>query len=255
MQRPEIGKILVPVKRVIDPCVAIRIKGDGTGVETAGVRMSMNPFDEIAVEAAVRVKESGAANEIIAVSCGVSACAETLRTALAMGADRAILIETGIELQPLAVARVLVALCQQELPNLVICGKQAIDSDAGQTGTMLAALLGWPLATRVSHLNVSEGQVLATCETDDGCEVWQLRLPALLTVELGLNTPRYVTLPNLMKAKKKPLDTLRLEALGVDVGSRLAQVSISAPPPRRAGVRVADIGELIRCLRDEARVL
>ena len=255
MQRPEIGKILVPVKRVIDPCVAIRIKGDGTGVETAGVRMSMNPFDEIAVEAAVRLKESGAVNEIIAVSCGVSACAETLRTALAMGADRAILIETGIELQPLAVARVLVALCRQELPNLVICGKQAIDSDAGQTGTMLAASLDWPLATRVSHLNVSEGRVLATCETDDGCEAWQLRLPALLTVELGLNTPRYVTLPNLMKAKKKPLDTLRPEALGIDVGSRLAQVSISAPPPRRAGVRIADVGELIRCLRDEAQVL
>ena len=255
MQRPEIGKILVPVKRVIDSCVAIRIKGDGTDVETAGVRMSMNPFDEIAVEAAVRLKESGAANEIIAVSCGVPACAETLRTALAMGADRAILIETGIELQPLAVARVLVALCRQELPGLVICGKQAIDSDAGQTGTMLAALLDWPLATRVSHLNVSEGQILATCETDDGCEAWQLRIPALLTVELGLNTPRYVTLPNLMKAKKKPFDTLRLEALGIDVGSRLAQVSISAPPPRRAGVRVADVGELIRCLRDEARVL
>lgn len=251
----EIEKILTPVKRVIDPCVAIRVKTDGSGVEASGVRMSMNPFDEIAIEAAIRLKEIGAANEVIAVTCGMADCAETLRTALAMGADRAILIETGIELQPLAVAKILAALCLKERPDLVICGKQAVDSDAGQTGAMLAALLGWPLAARVSSLNVADGKFLAACETEDGREVWRLRPPAVLTVELGLNTPRYVTLPNLMKAKKKALDTLTPEALGINARSRLTTLSIATPPSRRPCVRVADVDELLARLHDETRVI
>lgn len=271
----KISKILTPVKRVIDPCVAIRIKADGSGVETAGVRMRMNPFDEIAVEAAVRLKENGAADEVIAVSCGAPACAETLRTALAMGADRAILIETdiepGIALRPLATARLLEALCRRERPDLVICGKQAVDSDAGQTGAMLAALLGWPLAARVSRItgtshipspnavdagpDLAAGRIDVTCETDDGREIWRLTYPAVLTAELGLNEPRYVTLPNLMKAKKKALETLTPEILRVDVGSRLETLSVAASPSRRACVRVADADALLARLRDEARVI
>ena len=254
MSQPEIGKILVPVKRVIDPCVAIRVKADGSGVETAGVRMSMNPFDEIAVEAAVRLKESGVVNEVVAVSCGASSTGETLRTALAMGADRAVLVEAEAD-SPLTVARLLEAVCLREQPSLVICGKQAIDDEAGQVGPMLAALLGWPQVARISGLSVSGGQAVATCETEEGREVWRVALPAVLTTELGLNEPRYVTLANLMKAKKKALDTITPLDLGVDVVSRLIPLSTKAPPLRRAGVRVADTAELVARLRDEARVI
>ena len=255
MSQPEIAKILVPVKRVIDPCVAIRVKADGSGVETAGVRMSMNPFDEIAVEAAVRLKESGVVNEVVAVSCGASSSGETLRTALAMGADRAVLVEAEADISPLTVARLLEAVCLREQPSLVICGKQAIDDEAGQVGPMLAAFLGWPQVTRISGLSVSGGQAVATCETEEGREVWRVALPAVLTTELGLNEPRYVTLANLMKAKKKALDTITPLDLGVDVVSRLIPLSTKAPPLRRAGVRVADTAELVARLRDEAQVI
>ena len=248
-------KILVPVKRVVDYNVKIRVKGDGSGVELANVKMSMNPFDEIAVEAAVRLKEAGSATEIIAVSCGVAQCQETLRTALAIGADRAILVETTAELQPLAVAKLLKAICQKESPQLVIMGKQAIDDDSNQTGQMLAALLGWPQATFASKIELAEGRAKVTREVDGGLETVSIKLPAVITTDLRLNEPRYVTLPNIMKAKKKALETLKPEALGVDVSPRLATLKVVEPPKRKAGVKVSDAKALLEKLRNEAKVL
>ena len=248
-------KILVAVKRVVDFNVKVRVKADGTGVETANVKMSMNPFDEIAIEEAVRLKEAGVASEIVAVSCGVPACQETLRTALAIGADRAILVETGVELQPLAVAKLLKALCEKESPKLAILGKQAIDDDANQTGQMLAALLGWPQATFASKLKVDGDKAEVTREVDGGLETLSLRLPAVITTDLRLNEPRYVTLPNIMKAKKKSLETLKPEALGVDVAPRLATLKVTEPAKRKAGVKVPDAKALLDKLRNEAKVL
>ncbi|TXF11264.1 electron transfer flavoprotein subunit beta/FixA family protein [Pelomicrobium methylotrophicum] len=248
-------KILVPVKRVVDYNVKVRVKADGAGVETANVKMSMNPFDEIAVEEAVRLKEGGKAAEIVAVSMGVAQCQETLRTALAMGADRAILVETQAELQPLAVAKLLKALVEREQPELVILGKQAIDDDANQTGQMLAALLGWPQGTFASKVEVGEGRVRVTREIDGGLETVELRLPAVITTDLRLNEPRYVTLPNIMKARKKPLEALTPEALGVDVTPRLKTLKVEEPPKRKGGVRVADVKELVYKLKHEAKVI
>jgi electron transfer flavoprotein beta subunit len=248
-------KILVSVKRVVDFNVKVRVKGDGSGVETANVKMSMNPFDEIAVEEAVRMKEAGAVSEIVVVSCGVQACQETLRTALALGADRAILVETTVELQPLAVAKLLKALADKEKPQLVILGKQAIDDDANQTGQMLAALLGWPQATFASKLKLEEGKASVTREVDGGLETISIKLPAVVTTDLRLNEPRYVTLPNIMKAKKKTLETVKPEALGVDVAPRLATLKVAEPAKRKAGVKVADAGALLDKLRNEAKVL
>jgi electron transfer flavoprotein beta subunit len=248
-------KVLVAVKRVVDFNVKVRVKADNTGVETANVKMSMNPFDEIAVEAAVRLKEAGSATEIIAASCGVQACQETLRTALAIGADRAILVETAEELQPLAVAKLLKAICQQESPQLVIMGKQAIDDDCNQTGQMLAALLGWPQATFASKIELAAGGAKVTREVDGGLETEAIRLPAVITTDLRLNEPRYVTLPNIMKAKKKTLTTLKPEALGVDVAPRLATLRVVEPPKRKAGVKVPDARALVDKLRNEAKVL
>src|SRR5216117_4150665 len=223
-------KILVPVKRVVDFNVKVRVKADGSGVETANVKMSMNPFDEIAVEEALRLKEAGTATEVVAVSCGVQACQETLRTALALGADRAILVQTDVELQPLAVAKILRAIVQKENPQLVILGKQAIDDDCNQTGQMLAALLGWPQATFASKVEVEGGVAKVTREVDGGLETRALTLPAIITTDLRLNEPRYVTLPNIMKAKKKPLDNFKPEELGVDVKPRLKTLKVSEPP-------------------------
>ena len=248
-------KVLVPVKRVIDYNVKVRVKPDGSGVETANVKMSMNPFDEIAVEEAVRQKEAGAATEIIAVSCGVAACQETLRTALAIGADRAILVESGDELQPLAVAKILKALCEKEKPELVILGKQAIDDDSNQTGQMLAALLGWPQATFASKVKLEGGKASVTREVDGGLETISLKLPAVVTTDLRLNEPRYVTLPNIMKAKKKPLETVKPDALGVDVAPRLQTVKVVEPAKRKAGAKVADVKTLVDKLRNEAKVI
>ena len=248
-------KIVVPVKRVIDYNVKIRVAADGSGVETANVKMSMNPFDEIAVEEAVRLKEAGVASEVVVVSCGVAACQDTLRSALAMGADRAVLVETAAELQPLAVARLLHALCEREQPQLVICGKQAIDDDAGQTGQMLAALLDWPQATNASKLLPGDGHVEVTREIDGGSEVLALTLPAVLTTDLRLNEPRFVSLPNLMKAKKKPVDSVTPEALGVDVAPRLRTLRMAPPPARTPGVRVASVAQLMERLRAEAQVI
>src|SRR5213075_2497250 len=248
-------KILVAVKRVIDFNVKVRVKGDGSGVETANVKMSMNPFDEIAVEEAVRLKEKGAATEIIAVSCGVQACQETLRTALAIGADRAILVESNEELQPLAVSKLLKALVEREKPNLVILGKQAIDDDSNQTGQMLAALLNWPQATFASKLNIAGEKAEVTREVDGGLETLSIKLPAVVTTDLRLNEPRYVTLPNIMKAKKKTLETLKPDALGVDVAPRLTTLKVVEPSKRKAGVKVADAKALIDKLRNDAKVL
>ena len=250
-------KILVPVKRVVDYNVKVRVKSDGTGVDTANVKMSMNPFDEIAVEEAVRLKEKGVASEVIAVSCGVAQCQETLRTAMAIGADRAILIETpaDVELQPLAVAKLLKALVDKEHPQLIILGKQAIDDDANQTGQMLAALAGLPQATFASKLDAADGRVSVTREVDGGLETLSLSLPAVVTTDLRLNEPRYVTLPNIMKAKKKPLDTLTPEALGVDIAPRLKTLKVSEPPKRGAGVKVPDVATLVAKLKNEAKVL
>jgi electron transfer flavoprotein beta subunit len=248
-------KILVSVKRVVDFNVKVRVKADGSGVETANVKMSMNPFDEIAVEEAVRLKEAGVASEIVAVSCGVTACQETLRTALAIGADRAILVETGEELQPLAVAKLLKAVCAKENPGLLILGKQAIDDDSNQTGQMLAALLGWPQATFASKLKISGERAEVTREVDGGLETVSLRLPAVVTTDLRLNEPRYVTLPNIMKAKKKTLEVLKPDALGVDVSPRLATLKVSEPAKRKAGVKVPDAKALVDKLRNEAKVL
>jgi len=248
-------KILVSVKRVVDYNVKVRVKADGSGVETANVKMSMNPFDEIAVEEAVRLREAGIATEIVVVSCGVQACQETLRTALAIGADRAILVETDVELQPLAVAKLLKAVAQKEAPQLVILGKQAIDDDANQTGQMLAALLGWPQATFASKVRLAEGKAEVTREVDGGLETVSIRLPAVVTTDLRLNEPRYVTLPNIMKAKKKTLEVLKPDALGVDVAPRLTTVKVVEPSKRKAGAKVADAKALIEKLRNDAKVL
>jgi electron transfer flavoprotein beta subunit len=252
-------KILVPVKRVVDYNVKVRVKADGSGVELANVKMSMNPFDEIAVEEAVRLKEAGIASEVIAVSCGVAACQETLRTALAIGADRAILVDCGemrdADLQPLAVAKLLKALCAKEQPQLVICGKQAIDDDANQTGQMLAALQGWPQATFASKVVIADGKATVTREIDGGLETLQISLPAVVTTDLRLNEPRYATLPNIMKAKKKPLDTVKPADLGVDVTPRLTTLKVVEPAKRSAGIKVADVADLVNKLKHEAKVI
>ena len=248
-------KILVTVKRVVDFNIKVRAKADGSGVDIANVKMSMNPFDEIAVEQAVRLKEAGVATEIVAVSLGVSQCQETLRTALAMGADRAILVESTAELQPLAVAKLLKAVIAKESPNLIIMGKQAIDDDCNQTGQMLAALLNWPQATFASTVSVADGKAVVTREIDGGLETLSMTLPALITTDLRLNEPRYATLPNIMKAKKKPLETVTPEALGVDVAPRLTTLKVTEPPKRKGGGRVADVKELVAKLRNEAKVL
>jgi electron transfer flavoprotein beta subunit len=249
----------VPVKRVIDYNVRVRVKADGSGVDLANVKMAMNPFDEIAVEEALRLREAGIASEVVAVSAGTTASQETLRTAMALGADRAILVETEVELQPLAVAKLLQAIVAREAPRLVILGKQAIDDDAGQTGQMLAALLGWPQATFASKLLVADadGQMWATVtrEIDGGVETLEMPLPAVVTTDLRLNEPRYATLPNIMKAKKKPLEVLTPADLGVDVTPRLQTLKVAEPPPRHAGIRVADVAELVAKLKNEAKVI
>ena len=248
-------RVLVAVKRVIDYNVKPRVKMDGSGVDLANVKMSMNPFDEIAVEEAVRLKEKGVVTEIIAVSCGVTQCQETLRTAMAIGADRGILVETDAELQPLAVAKLLKALVDKEQPQLVILGKQAIDDDSNQTGQMLAALANLPQATFASKVVVADGKATVSREVDGGAETLSLTLPAVVTTDLRLNEPRYVTLPNIMKAKKKPLETLKPEDLGVDVTPRLKTLKVVEPPKRSAGVKVADVKTLVEKLKTEAKVL
>jgi electron transfer flavoprotein beta subunit len=248
-------KVLVAVKRVVDFNVKVRVKPDGSGVDTANVKMSMNPFDEIAVEEAVRLKEKGVATEIVAVSCGIAACQETLRTALAIGADRAILVETDAELQPLAVAKLLKAIAVKEAPQLVIMGKQAIDDDANQTGQMLAALLDWPQATFASKVDIADNQATVKREIDGGLETVAMALPALITTDLRLNEPRYATLPNIMKAKRKPLEVVKPDALGVDVAPRLTTLKVVEPPKRKGGGKVADAKELVAKLRNEAKII
>ena len=248
-------KVLVAIKRVVDFNVKVRVKPDASGIDMANVKMSMNPFDEIAVEEAVRLKEKGVATEIVAVSCGVAASQETLRTALALGADRAILAQTDQELQPLAVAKLLRAIIAKEAPQVVILGKQAIDDDANQTGQMLAALLDWPQATFASKLDIANGRASVKREVDGGLETVEVALPAVVTTDLRLNEPRYATLPNIMKAKKKPLETVTPEALGVDVAPRLLTLKVTEPPKRKGGGRVADVKELVAKLRNEAKVL
>ena len=248
-------KVLVPVKRVVDYNVKVRVKADGSGVETANVKMSMNPFDEIAVEEAVRLKEAGVVKEILVVSCGTAASQETLRTALALGADRAILVETDVELQPLAVAKLLQAVVQKENPNFAILGKQAIDDDCNQTGQMLSALLGWSQATFASKVKIADGKAEVTREVDGGLETISVKLPVVITADLRLNEPRYVTLPNIMKAKKKPMETLKPDALGVDVSPRLATLKVEEPPKRKAGVKVPDAKTLVEKLSNEAKVI
>ena len=248
-------KILVPIKRVVDYNVKVRVKADGTGVETANVKMSMNPFDEIACEEAVRLKEAGVATEIVAVSIGPTQCQETLRTALAIGADRAILVETTAEVQPLAVAKILQKLVEKESPKLVILGKQAIDDDSNQTGQMLAALLGWPQATFASKVKLAGEGAEVTREVDGGLETIAINLPAVVTTDLRLNEPRYVTLPNIMKAKKKTLDITKPDDLGVDVAPRLKTLKVQEPPKRKGGAVVKDVGELVDKLKNEAKVI
>ena len=248
-------KAIVAVKRVVDYNVKVRVKSDQSGIELANVKMSMNPFDEIAVEEAVRLKEKGVVSEIIVVSAGVAQCAETLRTALAIGADRAILVETAAELQPLAVAKLLKALVDKEQPSLIILGKQAIDDDCNQTGQMLAALGDWPQATFASKVSIEDGKLLATREVDGGSENLSLSLPAIITTDLRLNEPRYVTLPNIMKAKKKPMETLKPEDLGVDVNPRIKTLKVVEPPVRSAGIKVADVAALVDKLKNEAKVI
>lgn len=248
-------KVLVPVKRVVDYNVKVRVKSDGTGVDIANVKMSMNPFDEIALEEATRLKEAGKVTEIVAVSAGVAQCQETLRTGMAIGADRGVLIETSAELEPLAVAKLLKALADKEQPQLIILGKQAIDDDSNQTGQMLAALLGWPQATFASKVVLEDGKVTVTREVDGGLETVALTLPAIVTTDLRLNEPRYVTLPNIMKAKKKQLDTVKPEDLGVDVAPRLKTLKVVEPPKRSAGVMVPDVATLVSKLKTEAKVL
>ena len=248
-------KVLVPVKRVVDYNVKVRVKSDGTGVDIANAKMSMNPFDEIAMEEAVRLKEAGKVTEIVAVSCGVTQCQDTLRTALAIGADRAILVETDPELQPLAVAKILKALADKEQAQMVFLGKQAIDDDCNQTGQMLAALLNWPQATFASKVVIEEGKAVVTREVDGGLETVSLNLPAVVTTDLRLNEPRYVTLPNIMKAKKKQLDVVKPEELNVDVAPRLKTVKVAEPAKRTAGVMVKDVAELVAKLKTEAKVI
>jgi electron transfer flavoprotein beta subunit len=248
-------KVLVSVKRVVDYNVKVRVKPDGSGVDTANVKMSMNPFDEIAVEEAVRLKERGVATEIVAVSCGSTACQETLRTALALGADRAILVQTDVELQPLAVAKLLRAIAVKEQPKLVIMGKQAIDDDANQTGQMLAALLGWPQATYASKVEIVGERATIKREVDGGLETVETGLPAVVTTDLRLNEPRYATLPNIMKAKKKPMETVTPAALDVDVAPRITTLKVVEPPKRKGGGKVADVAELVAKLRNEAKVI
>ncbi len=248
-------KILVAVKRVVDYNVKVRVKSDNTGVDIANVKMSMNPFDEIAMEEAVRLKEAGIATEVIAVSCGVAQCQETLRTAMAIGADRGILVETDVDLQPLAVAKILKNLVEKEQAQLVILGKQAIDDDSNQTGQMLAALLNVPQATFASKVQVSNGQALVTREVDGGSETLALNIPAVITADLRLNEPRYATLPNIMKAKKKPLDIVKPEDLGIDVSPRLKTIRVEDPPKRKAGVILPDVKTLVEKLKNEAKVI
>lgn len=248
-------KVLVPVKRVVDYNVKVRVKSDQTDVDIANVKMSMNPFDEIAIEEAMRLKEKGLATEVIAVSCGVVQCQETLRTAMAIGADRAMLVQTDVELQPLAVAKLLKAVVDKVQPELVILGKQAIDDDANQTGQMLAALLDWPQATFASKVEVGDGSVTVTREVDGGLETIALKLPAIVTTDLRLNEPRYVTLPNIMKAKKKTLDVVTPDDLGVDVAPRLKTLKVSEPPARKAGITVPDVAALVDKLKNEAKVI
>jgi electron transfer flavoprotein beta subunit len=248
-------KVLVPVKRVVDYNVKVRVKADGSGVDIANVKMSMNPFDEIAVEEAVRLKEKGAATEVIAVSCGVTQCQETLRTAMAIGADRAIHVECTDELQPLAVAKLLKALVDKEQPGLVILGKQAIDDDCNQTGQMLAALARLPQGTFASKVEVADNAVAVTREVDGGLETVKLKLPAVVTTDLRLNEPRYVTLPNIMKAKKKPLEVVKPGDLGVDVNPRIKTLKVAEPPKRGAGIKVPDVATLVNKLKNEAKVI
>ena len=248
-------KLLVPVKRVVDYNVKVRVKADGSGVETQGVKMSMNPFDEIAVEEAVRLKEKGVATEIVAVSMGVAQCSETIRTALAMGADRGILVETDAELQPLAVAKLLKALVDKEQPKLVIMGKQAIDDDMNATGQMLAALLGWPQGTFASKVAMEGEKLVVTREVDGGLETIELQMPAIVTTDLRLNEPRYASLPNIMKARKKPIETIKPADLGVDPAPRLKTIKVSEPPKRQAGVKVGSVAELVAKLKTEAKVI
>ncbi len=248
-------KVLVTVKRVIDPYVKVRVKSDGSGVETANIKMTMNPFCEIAVEQAVRMKEAGGVSEIVAVSIGVQQSQETLRTAMAMGVDRGILVETAEEAQPLAVAKLLKAIIDKEQPKLVIMGKQAIDDDCNQSGQMLAALLGWPQSAFTSSITVNGDTADVTREIDGGLERLTIKLPAVITTDLRLNEPRYVTLPNIMKAKKKPLEVVKPDALGVDIAPRLVTVKVQEPPKRGAGVKVADVKELVAKLKNEAKVI
>ena len=248
-------KILVPVKRVVDYNVKVRVKADASGVDLANVKMSMNPFDEIAIEEAVRLKEAGIASEVIAISAGVANCQETLRTAMAIGADRGILIQTDVELQPLAVAKLLKAICEKEQPQIVLCGKQAIDDDANQTGQMLAGLLNWPQATFASKVVVAGERASGTRESDGGLETVDIALPAVVTVDLRLNEPRYATLPNIMKAKRKPLETIAADSLGVDVAPRLKTLKVAEPPKRSAGIKVADAADLVMKLKTEAKVI
>lgn len=248
-------KVLVPVKRVVDYNVKVRVKSDQTGVDIANVKMSMNPFDEIAIEEATRLKEAGTAQEVIAVSCGAQQCQETLRTAMAIGADRGVLVQTDAELQPLAVAKLLKAVVDKEQPQLVILGKQAIDDDANQTGQMLAALLNWPQATFASKVEVAGDSVKVTREIDGGLETVSLKLPAIVTTDLRLNEPRFVTLPNIMKAKKKQLDTFNPDDLGVDVAPRLKTLKVTEPAARSAGVMVPDVASLVDKLKNEAKVI
>ncbi|MDG9971033.1 electron transfer flavoprotein subunit beta/FixA family protein [Achromobacter mucicolens] len=248
-------KVLAAVKRVVDYNVNVRVKADQSGVDIGNVKMSMNPFDEIAVEAAVRLKEQGAAAEVVAVSCGTAQSQETLRTAMAIGADRGVLVQTDAALQPLEVAKLLRAVVQQEAPALVILGKQAIDEDACQTGQMLAALLGWPQATNASAIAIGDGTARVTREVDGGLEVVELTLPAIVTADLRLNEPRYVTLPNIMKAKKKPLDVQTPDALGVDPVSRMQTLRVEEPAARAPGIKVADVAALVDKLKNEAKVI
>jgi electron transfer flavoprotein beta subunit len=248
-------KIIVPVKRVVDYNVKVRVKSDGTGVETAGVKMSMNPFDEIAVEEAARLKEKGIATEIVAVSMGVAQCSETIRTALAMGADRGILVETDIALEPLAVAKLLKAIAAKEEPKLIILGKQAIDDDMSATGQMLAALLGWPQGTFASKITIEGDALTVIREVDGGLETLALSLPAIVTTDLRLNEPRYASLPNIMKARKKPIETVKPADLGVDPTPRLTVLSVAEPPKRQAGQKVGSVAELVAKLRTEAKVI
>ena len=248
-------KVLVTVKRVVDYNVKVRVKSDGSGVDIANVKMSMNPFDEIAVEEAVRLKEAGIATEVVAVTCGVPQCQETLRTAMAIGADRGILVETDVELQPLAVAKLLKAIVDKEKPTVIIVGKQAIDDDANQTGQMLAALLDVPQGAFASKLKIADGRAEVTREVDGGLETISLGLPAVITADLRLNEPRYVTLPNIMKAKKKPLETVKPADLGVDVTPRLKTLKVTEPPARKAGIKVPDVATLVAKLKNEAKAI